>query len=51
VRAAGDGLDVGSRLVHGLELVVDNLGGFDGSLGVEFGCVANVSVNTKSRSH
>jgi len=37
VGAAGDGLDVGSRLAHLLELVVDLLGRLDGSLGVELG--------------
>ncbi len=37
VRAAGDGLDVGGRLAHLLELVVDRLGGLDGGLRVELG--------------
>jgi hypothetical protein len=37
VRAAGDGLDVGGGLAHGLELVIDLLGSLDSGLGVELG--------------
>ena len=37
VCAAGDLLDVGGRLAHRLELVVDLLGSLDGGLGVELG--------------
>lgn len=38
VGAAGDALDIGGGLAHGLELVEDLLGGLDGGLGVELGC-------------
>jgi hypothetical protein len=37
VSAVGDLLDVLGALAHGLELVVDRLGGFDSGLGVELG--------------
>lgn len=44
VGAAGDGLDVGGRLAHGLELVEDGLRGLDGGLRVELGCVQRLAV-------
>jgi hypothetical protein len=37
VGAVGDFLDVCGSLAQGGELRVDDLGGFDGGLGVEFG--------------
>lgn len=38
VRAADDGADVFRGFAAGTELFVYDLGGFDGGLGVEFGC-------------
>lgn len=37
VSAVGDLLDILGALAQGLELLVDNLGSFNGSLRVEFG--------------
>ena len=46
VSAAGNLLDVCGRFAHILKLVVNSLCGFDGSLGVEFGCGSqNLSIN------
>jgi hypothetical protein len=42
VGAVGDLLDVRGGLSEGLELLVDDFGGLDGGLRVEFGC-SNVS--------
>jgi len=38
VGAAGNFLDIGGGFTHILKLVVNGLCGFDGGLGVEFGC-------------
>jgi hypothetical protein len=38
VRAAGNLLDIGSRLAHGLQLRVDLLRRLDGGLRVELSC-------------
>lgn len=37
VCAVDDLLDISDALAQGLELLIDNLGGLDGSLGVELG--------------
>ncbi len=43
VGADGDGFDVGGGFGDGFECVVYLGGGFDGSLGVEFGCFLEIS--------
>jgi hypothetical protein len=40
VGPAGDFLDIGGGFAHVGKFLVDILGGFNGSLGVEFGCTS-----------